>query len=269
MQTDMIRSCPLKAPLCRSAGIPDSFLNRREWIKTFVVGSAVAVGGGGFKQALLSEISPGADPANIIKINTAHHPVLLDEFGSLRFNLFGASVANGVITVTRAPGDVFHVVSAYCTHAGCIVNPYDNNFGKMICDCHNSQYDIQGQITSPYVVGQPSLPYYNSTLDGYILSVEIPNLNFKVNSIARSTPVGGNARFLISFPAKAGGRYRILHTPDLSTTPVQVNYSNSAGGSLNQTQFNAPSNATKNVYVQNTGTSGFYMVEMIIEPYVL
>jgi Rieske Fe-S protein len=264
---NMLRSCPLKAPLSRPAGIPDSFLNRREWVKTFVIGSAAALGGGGFKHSLLSEISPGADPANIIKINTALYPTLSDEYGSMRFDLFGSTVPNGIITVTRAPGDVFHAVSAYCTHAGCIVEPFEAAYGKMICYCHSSEYTIQGQVLYAATEGQANLPYYNSSLDGYMLRVEIPGLNFKVNSIARANAVGGNARFLISFPPKTGGRYRILHTPDLSTTPTQVNFSNTAGGSLNQTQFNATSNTTKNVWVQNNGERGFYMVEMIVTPY--
>jgi hypothetical protein len=80
--------------------------------------------------------------------------------------------------------------------------------------------------------------------------------------------VSGNARFQIAFPVKQGGKYRVLYTPDLTTAPVQVNFSNTAGGSLSVSQFNSGANSTKSVWVQNNAARGFYMVEMIYAEYV-
>lgn len=244
------------------------WLGRREWIKHFALGTA-AVLGGGATTPVIADIVAGANPSNILSIDLAFYPALQDDYGSVRLNLFGVSVANGIITVTRAPGPVYYAMSAYCTHNGCIVDPYDNTPGTeaMICYCHNSVYDIQGRIISPYVVGQANLPAYNTALDGGMLRVEIPNLNLRVNSITPALPVSGNPRFQLSFPVKQGGKYRVLHAPDLTSTPVQVNFSNTAGGTLNQTQFNSGSNSTKNVWVQNTAARGFYMVELVLATY--
>jgi nitrite reductase/ring-hydroxylating ferredoxin subunit len=182
----------------------------------------------------------------------------------MRFNLFGTNGPGGIITITRAPGDVFYAMSAYCTHNGCIVDPYDPTPGteKMICYCHNSEFDIQGQYLGGPASG--NLPAYNTAFDGTTLRVEIPNLNFKVNGITPATAVSGIPRFQISFPAKAGGKYRILHTADLTSPPVTVAVALSAGGAASTTQINQVSTAVRNVWVPSSAARGFYMVEMIV-----
>ncbi|MBL9133723.1 MAG: Rieske (2Fe-2S) protein [Verrucomicrobiaceae bacterium] len=269
----MTRTCPLKSPLLYPQGLPDSFLSRREWIKRFAIGSAVSLSGAGFKSTLLADIAPGTNPANILEFNIATYPTLTEDYGSLRFNIFGNLVpipANSIITITRAPGNVFYAMSAYCTHAGCIVDPYDNSPGTeaMICYCHSSVYNIQGQIINEATPGQANLPAYNTSFSGGTLRVEIPNLNFKVNNITPATAVGGIPRFLMSFPAKAGGKYRILHTDNLNNTPMPVSFATTATGAATNTQITQTSNATRNVWVPSTATSGFYMVEMIVAQYV-
>jgi Rieske Fe-S protein len=264
------RICPLKpGSLPRQDVEFQQWLGRRDWIKRFALGTAATLGGG-LTTPVMADIVPGSNPANIIQIDLNTYPALLNEYGSVRFNLFGTSVSNGIITVTCAPGPVYYAMSAYCTHAGCIVEAYDHSPGTeaMICYCHGSVFNIQGQILSEASQGQPSLPAYNTSLSGSILSVQIPNLNLKVNAITPSTPVSGNARFQIAFPVKQGGKYRVLYTPDLTTAPVQVNFSNTAGGSLSVSQFNSGANSTKSVWVQNNAARGFYMVEMIYAEYV-
>lgn len=243
------------------------WLGRREWIKRFAVGTAVTLGSN-FITPVMADIVAGANPANIIKINLNSYPALLTDYGSVRFNLFGPTVTNGIIAVTRAPGPVYYSVSAYCTHSGTIVEAYDNSPGTeaMLCYGHGSVFDIQGRVITEAAPGQANLPAYNTSLAGSTLRVEIPNLNLKVNSI---TPVTGTQLFKMTFPVKQGGKYRILYTPDLTTTPVVVSFSNSVGGSINQTHFNAPANsAAKDVWVQNAAVRGFYMVEMLMPEYV-
>lgn len=245
------------------------YINRREWVKCFALGWAASLTGAA-RSTLLADISPGANPSNILKFDLLNFPILQIPFGSMRFNLFGTSFAGGIITITRAAEDVFHAVSAFCTHAGSIVEPYDNNSETqaMICYAHNSVYDIQGRVIYGADVGQANLPYYNTELNGSILSVEIPNLNFKLNGIAPSAAVGGNSRFKLSFPVKINGKYRILYTPDLVTAPSPVNFSNTEFGAVSQTQFNSSANrANKDVWVQNTAARGFYMVELIVSEY--
>ena len=263
------RICPLKpGSRPRQDAEFQQWLSRRDWIKRFALGTAATLGGG-LTTPVLADITPGANPANLLKINLNSYPALLDDYGYVRFNLFGTSVANGIITVTRAPGPVYYAMSAYCTHAGCIVDPYDNSPGTeaMICYCHNSVYNIQGQIINEATSGQANLPAYNTALNGSTLQVEIPNLNLRVNSITPSTAVSGNPRFKLTFQVKQGAKYRILFTPDLTSTPVQASFFNSALTTTASTQFNSGSNGTKDVWVQNTAARGFYMVEMILAPY--
>lgn len=263
---NVTRPCALKAcPSLRQDAEFNQWLGRRDWIKRFALGTAATLGGG-LTTPLLADITPGANPANIIKINLNSYPALLSDYGSVRFNLFGSTVANGIITVTRAPGPVYHAMSAYCTHAGCIVDPYDNTPGTeaMICYCHSSVYNIQGQIITEATPGQADLPAYNTEISGSTLQVEIPNLNLKVNSI---TPVTGTQRFQLSFPVKNGGKYRILHTPDLAATPTMVNFATTVTGTINQTQISSNANTTRNVWVENTAARGFYMVELILAQY--
>jgi Rieske Fe-S protein len=265
-------SCPFDSCRVRPAGLPDDFLTRREWIKRFVVGSAVSVASGSFNSVLLAEISPGANPANIIKFDIFNYPVLYNAYGSMRFNLFGSTIANGIITVTRAPGDVFHVVSAYCTHNGCIVNAYDNSPGKqsMICQCHGSVFDISGRIIDAVTNNQANLPQYNSSLNGTILSVEIPNLNFKVNSIAQQSVNGATRRFRLTFPTKQGARYRVKFTEDLAKPPVTIPFFTTATGASSVTIVTqtAPTPNPRTVYVDSTSAKGFYVVEMVVDPYL-
>lgn len=267
-----MRSCPLSSCHASPGGQSLAMISRREWIKRFAVGSTVTLVGGVFQGRLLAEIEPGADPANILKFDIATLPALQSVYGSMRFSLFGTNVANGVITITRAPGDVFHAVSAYCTHAGCIVDPYDNSPGTeaMVCSCHGSVYDIQGQLLEGVIENQENLPAYHSSLNGNVLSVEIPNLNFKVNSIALYSVNGNTRRFLLTFPTKQGARYRVIYTPDLVTPPAVQPFYTSPNGITPVTMVTqtAPSPNPRTVYVDSTTDKGFYMVEMVVDEYV-
>lgn len=267
--------CPLK-PLCAKTKRPVSLdmLNRREWIKTFVVGSAVALTGEPWKGSLFASISPSVSPWNVISLKIADYPTLRDRldggYGSMRFNLFGTVIPNGIITVTRTPTDTIYVVSAYCTHQGQIVDPYlagDTN--AMICYGHNSVYDIQGHVISPGD-GQPNqadLPTYNTDYANGVVRIEIPGLNFKVNTTTLFSDDGTTRRFQIAFPAKSGAKYRIRYSADLTGTPSIVSFSTSSSGLASQTLLSQGANATRNLWVDSTATTGFYFVEMVVAPY--
>ncbi len=143
-------SCPLKASCRPDKPLDLTLLSRRQWVKRFVLGSAAALTGELTRDRLLADISPGTDPANIIRFPLANFPALLTDFGSVRLSLFNESLPGGVITVNRAAGGVFHAMSSICTHAGCVVNPYSHasNVRSMVCECHGSVYDIEGRITT-------------------------------------------------------------------------------------------------------------------------
>lgn len=226
---------------------------------------------GGFKGTVLADIAPGTAPANILEFDITTLPTLQSLYGSMRFNLFGTNVTNGIITITRGPGDVFYAVSAYCTHAGCIVDPYDNSTGKqsMVCNCHGSVFDIEGRLIEGVIVGQKNLPGYNTSFSGNVVQVEIPNLNFKVNSIALQAVTGSITRYRLTFPTKVGARYRVRHTADLVTPPAVHPFFTSPTGTTSVTMVTqtAPSPNPRSVYVDASASRGFYVIEMVVDEY--
>ena len=38
------------------------------------------------------------------------------------------------------------IVSALCTHMGCVPIPYKGDFGGYFCPCHGSHYDASGRV---------------------------------------------------------------------------------------------------------------------------
>ncbi|KIZ40954.1 ubiquinol-cytochrome c reductase iron-sulfur subunit, partial [Rhodopseudomonas palustris] len=44
----------------------------------------------------------------------------------------------------KAGHEEWLVVSAICTHLGCIPTPHEGNFDGWFCQCHGSQYDSSG-----------------------------------------------------------------------------------------------------------------------------
>lgn len=271
-----MRACPLQSVCPKKPTVSMEMLNRREWVKRFVVGSAVALTGEAWKGSLLADISPSANPANVISLKIADYPTLRDRldggYGSMRFNLFGTVVPNGIITVTRTPSNQFYAVSAYCTHQGSIVDPYlagDTN--AMICYTHNSVYDIQGTVLVPGdgQPSQPNLPSYDNQYDSVsgLLRIEIPNLGLKVNSTTLFSVNGATQRFQLSFPAKNGARYRIRYSPDLATPSTLVPFATSSAGAVSLTTITPTSNGPKSAWVDSTSSQGFYFVEMVVTPY--
>jgi Rieske Fe-S protein len=244
-------------------------LTRRDWVRRFVLGSAMATGAGGWKAELMADLSPGADPSNVLTFKISELPPLQSVNGSMRLSLFGELVPNGVITLTRGPGDVFYAMSAYCTHEGCIVDPYDPTpeTQAMICYCHGSIYDIQGRLIYGVEAGQADLPRYNTEFANGVLRVEIPGLNFKVNGVSLVSESEGSKRLRLTFNARKGGKYRVRFTSSLEGQSVLVPFAQTAGGAGGLTPFVAQTNAMRDFWVDYTGDRGFFEVEMVVEPY--
>ena len=261
--------CPKSGTCARRVTGTFGSLSRRDWVRRYVLGSAVAAGAAGWRGTLLADLSPSVNPANLLTFRISDFPVLQNNFGSMRFSLFGDIVPNGVITITRAPGNVFHAVSAYCTHEGCIVDPYDATpeTQAMICYCHGSVYDIQGQVLSAAEPGQANLPKYNTAFADGVLKVEIPGLNFKINSTTLVSENEGTQRLRLSFNAKKGAKYRVRYSTSLTGTPATVPFATSEPGPITQTLLSQLSNQVRDLWVEYTGARGFFSVEMVTNEY--
>lgn len=257
--------CALKT-LCETK-TKDSIalLGRREWVKCFALGWAAALTGGA-RRTLLADISPGANPANVLTIKISDYPVLQNAFGSVRLSLFNSNLLGGKIILSRAPGDVFHAVNAVCTHEGTIVEPYDNTeFTEAInCYSHGSRYDIQGNVLTEATPGQANLPKFNTAYADGQVRVELPGLNFKINSVTPQPAVPGTTRLALNFNPRTTGVYRVRHTPDLVTPPAQVSFSTTSTGLANVTQITAATNSPRTVWVDSTSSRGFYFIELVV-----
>lgn len=52
------------------------------------------------------------------------------------------SFAGSYIIVNE--GETTKVLSAHCTHLGCVINQIEN--GRLVCPCHGSEYDLNGRV---------------------------------------------------------------------------------------------------------------------------
>jgi len=240
-------------------------LNRREWVKCFALGWAAALTGGA-RSTLLADISPSANPANVIELKVSDYPVLANAYGSVRLSLFNQALAGGKMILSRGPGDVFHAVSAVCTHEQNLCDPYDHTeFTESInCYHHGSRFDIQGNILSEATPGQASLPKYNTAHANGVVRVELPNLGFKLNTVTMQSVVGATKRLALNFTPRTSGVYRVKYTPDLVTAPVTVSFATAPGGVTNNTSVTASSNSARTFYVDSTLERGFYFIELVV-----
>ncbi len=93
-----------------------------------------------------------------VEVGPTNDPELLEQgYKIVRFG------AEPVLVLRTADGD-FRAFGATCTHLDCIVE-YQKDKKRIWCNCHNGEYDLQGQV----VAGPPPRPlprYEVNVLDG-------------------------------------------------------------------------------------------------------
>lgn len=63
------------------------------------------------------------------------------------------------VIVVRATEKEFYVLSATCTHLGCLVN-WEEAQRKLVCPCHAAQFDVHGNVVGgPAPKPLPSYPF--------------------------------------------------------------------------------------------------------------
>lgn len=99
---------------------------------------------------VLKFLSPPQLPeatTNRVEVGPTNDPELLDKgYKIVRFG------AEPVLVLRTAQGD-FRAFAATCTHLDCIVE-YQKDKKRIWCNCHNGEYDLQGQV----VAGPPPRP---------------------------------------------------------------------------------------------------------------
>ncbi len=260
--------CPLRAVCAPRKPVSLEMLSRREWVKTFALGWIASVGGGA-RSTLLADISPGVNVANVIEVRTADFPVLLNTYGSVRLALFNQNLPGGKMILTRGPGNVFHAVTAVCTHEANLAEPYDHTeFTESInCYSHGSRYAMDGTVLTEATPGQANLAAYNTSYANGVVRIELPSLNFKLNTVSLHSEIGSTKRLALNFNQRLGAVYKVRYTPDLITAPVPVNFALTGGGVANQSQTPiATNNNARTLYVDSTQSRGFYFIELVVTP---
>ncbi len=243
--------------------------SRRRFIRQFSICTAASIIGGKlWTGRVLADVTPGGTNIGSIKIKVSDYPALAADYGSVQFKFNSAIGTYYPFTVTRAPGDVFHAVDTNCSHQHDVVQSYTGGeSGRMICS-HGSEFSIsgtllQGPATSDLGCYETS---FNSTSG--IITVQVPGLLTKINTVSVQSTTASTIRLRLVFPSlNSSFVYRVMYQPNLTDAPVFVNFSNSAAGTTTQTQVTGNS-GNRTVYVDATGTTGFFSVALIVTPYV-
>ncbi|BCU77540.1 Rieske 2Fe-2S domain-containing protein [Luteolibacter sp. LG18] len=259
--------------------------SRRRWVKQFVLGSVAALSGPRWCGKVLAEVtSTGPGPA-VIRLKIADIPVLAAPGGSVQY---GFNTGIHPFTLNRVTTERFVTLDSVCTHFGCIVGRYkerivgtDNSVNPpvpilanlMKCPCHGSRYDIEGRVyrdasgqsTEP---AKADLRQFETRYDAAtgIVSITIPDLALHVRSISvhRQEP-GETVRLKLVIPVTAYSSYEIKHRTDLTDPFSPVPFSATPTGPANQTTLSPTTSGEVTVYVDATGSTGFFVVGLILE----
>jgi ubiquinol-cytochrome c reductase iron-sulfur subunit len=88
---------------------------------------------------------------------------------------------NTIQQITDGPNSKVLVVSARCTHLGCIPIPYIGKYKGWTCMCHGSVFDKWGRVRQGPAL--ENLKYQNHSLYGNILCVDKLKFNYEPRKI--------------------------------------------------------------------------------------
>ncbi len=183
-------------------------------------------------------------------------------FGSVRLSLTGSVTTGRTLSGVIQPllvsrdGDTFHVVSAKCTHEGCVL-PAFGATKTTTCLCHSSRFSFDGTRISGLASGP--LDAYTVTRDGNgLLTVEIPELDafdIAVSQVVTAVP----ARLALTFDSVRNVEYEALTRTAVDQPWLPLSFATSEQGVATQTVFKGTGNAAT-LYVEATESMAFVAV---------
>jgi Rieske Fe-S protein len=217
-------------------------------------------------------------------VPTTVHP-LATVGGSVQFSF---NTGFPPFTLNRVEGHRFVTLDSVCTHAGCAVGRYQSQVvgqdesvdppvpilaSLMRCPCHGSRYDLEGRVFRDGS-GQSTEPApddlvrfetsYDAPTD--IISIKIPNLSLHISSISvQQQGPNGVIRLKLVIPVTAFSKYEISRQPALAGPLTRVPFATTATGPANQTLLRRTADGDVTVYVDTTGSSGFFVVGVILD----
>jgi Rieske Fe-S protein len=243
----------------------DHSVSRRRFVKTFALGTAFStLFGKAWQASVLADIS--ASNVGLLRVKLSDYPALFEDFGSVRLginpidNPVGPLGSFYPILINHEIGATYYAMSTFCSHAGCIVPPFDGSQGAILCPCHGSGYGIDGSLLN----GPASNPLirYPITFDGEdTLTVEVPNLGYCVNSSlvqSASTP-----RFKLSFPTFENVEYEVNFREQAGDAWAVTPFALSLDGPADQLSIFGDG-VLAAVFVNRTAGTGFYSIAIKI-----
>ena len=95
------------------------------------------------------------------------------------------------------------------------------------------------------------------------LFIEVPGFVHRLDEITVHSSSLTGTRMRLTFPTMSGGLYKVRYSPDL-TSPFEVTFfSTTAAGVADQDIFEA-TGAPATVYVDASGDTGFFTLELMI-----
>lgn len=238
-------------------------LSRRSFVRTFALLSAASLlGGKEISSLLVADVQ--AQSTNLpgifrMNLDNAAFAALRNEVGSVRLTVAGMPTSFRQIIVSRLEGSQFFAVTSQCAHEGQPVNAMNLTSRRLVCPTHGSQYAPNGQLlVGPATRG---LTAYTTSFDGAkIVSIEIPNLGFVVNTESVVNPSNSQKRLRLQFPTVSGIRYDVQFRSALTGgTWTRVPFANAIDGAANLNTLTG-NNAAATVFVEPSSESGFYAI---------
>lgn len=241
---------------------PSALLDRRRWLKRFVVGTAVSLGGPAWIGRALAEIEAGFPEKAVLRLKISDYPALAAPGGSIQL-LFNQIYKP--LTLNRVSEDQFVTLDSICKHSGCTVGRFVAENNQMRCPCHGSRYDIEGRVfrdadgnsTEP---APSDLNRFETTFQSGVVSITLPGIALGMKSIHVHDRTEQIVRLKLVFPVTGFSVYEIRYQPDLTATFSPVKFSKTAEGPADQTVAAPEIDGFFTAYVDSTGPRGFFVV---------
>ena len=177
-------------------------INRRTALKSGLACAAFAA----LPRVVRAALEPTAVLGRYV-IRIAQNSELAATNGSKIFSVPGVTGAAGEIVVTRTAGSTFSALSAFCTHEGCQVSPYNPSTQRIPCQCHGSEFRLDGSVAR--APAQRPLQRYTATFDTASNSVFVEIPEFVGAEEETAVPA---LRLDVAGPNPAAGEVRLRYT---------------------------------------------------------
>lgn len=205
--------------------------------------------------AAVTPQAPG-DPG-LLRLRLADFPSLAGAFGSVRLGFVNLNVGGPLQPfIVSKDGDAVFVVSAICTHAGCVI-PAFSSTKTSTCPCQQSRFSASGSVLRGPATER--LAEYEASLDeAGVLTVVIPEFAGFDVVVSRVVSTAVN-RVAVAFTGVRGVDYEIRSRTHWTDPGTVRSFALTESGSANQTSFRSPGGEVT-LFVEREGSSGFLSV---------